>query len=97
MMSFYTASVKSVAVFRGQIFRGKRTPTTSYIPLPPDLESYTRTVAGRCLAMLGRPASDIGVAGLLAEAYEANIAPEQRWGGWETVYCDGWGFLLGVV
>lgn len=41
--------------------------------------------------MQGRPASDIGVAGLLAEAYEANIIPEQRWGGWKTVCCDRWG------
>lgn len=80
----YAASVKSVAVFRGQIFRSKGAPTTTSMPLPPDLESYMRTVAGRCLAMLGRPASDIGVAGLLAEACEANIAPEQRWGGWKT-------------
>lgn len=49
-------------------------------PLPPKVEAYTRTLAHRCLKMHARPGSDVGVALLLAEAFEANISKEQRSG-----------------
>lgn len=48
--------------------------------LPVRLEMYTRAIARRSLDMAGRPASEIGVAGIFAESFEANVPAEQRAG-----------------
>lgn len=52
-------------------------------PLPRNVEAYTRVLARRCLDMQGRPGSDVGVAVLLAQAFETNISAEQRSGWWK--------------
>ncbi|CBJ27378.1 oxidoreductase [Ectocarpus siliculosus] len=48
--------------------------------LPVKVEAYTRTLVRRCLAMYGRSGSDVGVAVLLAQAFEINISEEERSG-----------------
>ncbi|CAM9727687.1 unnamed protein product, partial [Ectocarpus sp. 8 AP-2014] len=48
--------------------------------LPVKVEAYTRTLVRRCLAMHGRSGSDVGVAVLLAQAFEINISEEERSG-----------------
>lgn len=48
--------------------------------LPAKVEAYTRTLVRRCLAMHGRSGSDVGVAVLLAQAFEINISEEERSG-----------------
>lgn len=70
-----------VAVVESRVFRGRASSAEGPTPhLPPATEAYTRALARQCLEMHARPASDIGVAGLLAEAFEANISHEQRSG-----------------
>ncbi|CAM9295019.1 unnamed protein product [Ectocarpus fasciculatus] len=48
--------------------------------LPAKVEASTRTLVRRCLAMHGRAGSDVGVAVLLAQAFEINISEEERSG-----------------
>eukprot|EP00904_Undaria_pinnatifida_P004695 jgi/Undpi1/14226/HiC_scaffold_9.g03875.m1 len=73
---------QAVAVIRSNLFKGKPSSSTSPQPVhfAPSVETYARTLARRCLEMHGRPASDVGVAGLLAQSFEANISHEQRSG-----------------
>lgn len=55
-------------------------PSPTPALLPPNVEAYIKAIARRCMAMHGRPGSDIGVAKLLAQAFETNISVEQRSG-----------------
>ena len=55
-------------------------PRQAQPSLPPPVEAYTRALARRCLEMHARPGSDVGVAVLLAQAFEINISAEQRSG-----------------
>lgn len=66
------------AVSKGVPTDSKTNPNRD--PLPPRVEAYTRALALRCLEMQSRPGSDVGVAVLLAQAFETNISEEQRSG-----------------
>lgn len=71
-------------MIRSKLFEGKAPSGCSIAPQKAHfsltVETYARTLARRCLEMHGRPASDVGVAGLLAQSFEANISHEQRTG-----------------
>ncbi|CAM9802464.1 unnamed protein product, partial [Ectocarpus sp. 13 AM-2016] len=64
------------------VLAGKRSSviSRSQAQLPEQVEAYTRTLVRRCLAMHGRAGSDVGVAVLLAQAFEINISEEERSG-----------------
>ncbi|CAB1103128.1 unnamed protein product [Ectocarpus sp. CCAP 1310/34] len=66
----------------GGVLAWKRPNVNSRIQeqLPVKVEAYTRTLVRRCLAMHGRSGSDVGVAILLAQAFEINISEEERLG-----------------
>lgn len=69
------ATATSAAVAKGET--GDIRSATATPALPPKVETYARAIARRCLAMHGRPGSDIGVAMLYAQAFETNISAEQ--------------------
>lgn len=75
---------QAVAVIRSNLFEGKASSGCAISPrrahFAPSVETYARTLARRCLEMHGRPASDVSVAGLLAQSFEANVSHEQRSG-----------------